>query len=145
MSKFLATLLLSFSLFLPAPAANAQCLLCGVIGFALGSADSDQYGGGSGNVIYVAPRISERLLADPLEVKITTSGRLYMVRGSFKNFAGSSIQEIFDMTVLDSQKYTVLEVMRMVGPSSLDTTYFWFAYIENEKMRPLSDLPPPSN
>lgn len=129
--------------------AEAQCLLCGVVGFALGSASNDEQAGASSgsNVIYVAPHIGERI-ADPLEVRIETSERLAMGDSDTWNprrvtpMAGKTLKEIFEASVTDSENFTILEIMR-VHDSSEDArvAVFWFAYIENEKMRPLSELP----
>lgn len=145
MLKFLATFSLALTLLLPAPVASAQCLLCGVIGFALGSAGGDQYGAGGGNIIYIAPRISERLRVDPLQVRIVASDLLLMQSSQIRRGyqGGGTIQDIFAASVPESEKYTVLEVVRVIDPGSNWRANFWFAYIEKEHLRPLSELPLP--
>lgn len=124
--------------------AEAQCLLCGIVGFAIGSASNDEQAGAStgSNVIYVAPHIAERI-ADPLDVRIIAE------RFNFSNTRHNpsisaqfaSLRALFQHAVPEHENYTLLEIMRVVDHQAHGAAVFWFAYIENEKMRPLSELP----
>lgn len=125
--------------------AEAQCLLCGVIGFAIGSASGDEQIGSSigGNVIYVAPYINKRI-SDPLEVRIAVSNKMGFSNPewirSITKAQSMTLSEIFELTISDSADFTILEIMRVIEPGGSRIAVFWFAYIENAKMRPLSEL-----
>ena len=149
MRKLIGISALAVALFVGAPVAQAQCLLCGVIGYAIGSAgSSDSSNVGvpkDGMVLYVAPRISERV-SNPLDVRIAASQR-----AGFSNYKywklsmwGSSIQQIFNASVENPQDYSILEVMRVLIPDQNDAAIFWFAYIERDKLLPLEKLSTPS-
>ncbi len=139
--KILTTLTFS-TLFLFSPVGatktEAQCLLCGAVGFAIGSIPNEQTPVDDGNVIYVAPRISERI-ANPLAVRFASSAMMNFSneqgdRGGMKN---SSLEEIFAATVADYQKYTLLEVKRIINPQNYGKAQFLFVYIEKDKISPL--------
>lgn len=126
--------------------AEAQCLLCGAVGFALGSASNDEQAGASvgSNVIYVAPYIGNRI-DDPLDVRIVASSNLIFTEGGWNTrtitpMAGSTLHEIFKKSVTNPEKYTIIEIMRVITPDEVRGAIFWFAYIENEKIRPLSEF-----
>jgi len=144
--RILAVLsLITAVLFSPmiATKAEAQCLLCGVVGFALGSASNDEQAGAlsGSNVIYVAPHIGERI-ADPLDVKVIASEDYHFKGGNDEDdYQGASLRTIFANTVYEHEKYTILEIVRLVNPKLRSKATFWFAFIENEKMRPLSEFP----
>ncbi len=144
MLKFLFAFLVSASFFFPVTIANAQSIFYSAFGYALGSTSTDGYrGGGGGNIIYMAPRVAERLKVDPLEVRLmsTVSLDVYTPRKT----GGKSIQEIFSSVVRESEKFTLLEVILIIDQSDPSGANFWFAYIEKEKLRSLSDLASPSN
>jgi hypothetical protein len=150
MRKFFVSGLVSLALFASVSStAQAQCLLCGTVGFALGSSTSahaslqDVSAGSGGAVLYVAPRISERI-NDPLGVHIAVSDtrRFSMNRGDSSGPGkGMTIQQIFNITVKEADRYIVLEVMRVINPNYTNVAVFWFAYLEKEKVTPLDKLP----
>ena len=125
--------------------AEAQCPLCGVVGFALGSASNDDQAGASSgsNIIYVTPHIGERI-ADPLAVRIAVSPKMGFSTEEWRSYItraqSMTLQEIFEATVPDYENFTILEIARVIQPDENRIAVFWFAYIENEKMRPLSAL-----
>ena len=123
--------------------AEAQCLLCGVVGFALGSASNDEQAGASSGskVIYVAPHIGERI-GDPLEVRIVAK-RFSFGDSRYRSSTGAqfaSLRALFQNAVPEHENFTLLEIMRVVDHQAHGAAVFWFAYIENEKMKPLSEL-----
>ena len=146
--RILAVLSLIATLLSPmmATKAEAQCLLCGVIGFAIGSSSNDEQAGASsgGNVIYVAPHIDERI-ADPLAVRIAVSPRMGFSNGGWNRHImaaqSMTLHEMFEATIPNHEDFTILEIARVIKPDEFRLAVFWFAYIEKEKMRPLSDLP----
>ncbi len=136
--------------------AQAQCLLCGIVGFAIGASVSSSdpanaanpdVSGNGGAILYIAPRISERI-NEPLAVHIASSLSSGFSDGKERNWyrkwQGSTIQEIFDRTVDHSDRYVILEVMRVIQPSEVEAAVFWFAYLEKNKVVPLEKLSPPS-
>ncbi len=146
MRLFLASLALIASLLAPF-GAQAQCLLCGIAGFALGSSSGGTSAGPSGGaVIYVAPRLAERL-AEPLAVRFTSTPPI-----RFSTSAGNwepgkttiTLQEMFARTLLNAEKFDILEVLRIVDGAHGNVATFWFVYIEKEKLKPLDQLPPPA-
>ena len=126
--------------------AEAQCLLCGAVGYAIGTAMNYERTGVSsgGNIIYVAPYISERI-ADPLAVRIAVTPEMGFSDVNWNRDVtraqSMTLQEMFEMTVPNHENFTILEIARVFTPDSNRLAVFWFAYIENEKMRPLSQLP----
>jgi hypothetical protein len=137
-------LLALFFCFVLVPGIAQACLLCGAVGYALGS-NSSQGGGSAGAVLYIAPRIAERIV-DPLAVHIVSSAtRNYSNIGRHvagtDRWEGLTIQQIFERTVQRHEQYVVLEVVRIVHPEENASATFWFTYIEKEKLLPLS-LPP---
>ncbi len=143
--RILVVLSLITTFFSPmmATKAEAQCLLCGVVGFALGSASNDEQAGTSSgsNVIYVAPHIGERI-ADPLAVRIVAK-RFSFGDGQYRGMTGAqfaSLRALFQNAVPEHENFTLLEIMRVVDHRYHEAAVIWFAYIENEKMRPLSDV-----
>lgn len=148
-NKFVSALVVTVAMFVSIPAAQAQCLLCGVIGFALGSSSGDNASpmraGGGGSVLYVAPRIAERI-SNPLEVHIASTNylRFYKISDRVPEYTmGHTVQQVFDKTVPNSGKYVILEVMRVISPENASVAVFWFAYIEKEKMHSLESLVQP--
>lgn len=122
---------------------KAQCLLCGVAGYMIGSSGAGQStGAGGGNTLYVAPRISERL-GDPLAVHIaasdmwTFSSKLWGNEGAH----GATLRDLFANSVEEYEKFTILEVKRVISPGNIKKAVFWFAYIEKDQLKPLSELP----
>lgn len=145
MRKIFVNVLASFVLLTGASVAQAQCLLCGIVGFALGSSASSAAGnaGGGGAVLYIAPRIPERI-TDPLGVRLVASRQMGFSDQYWKNpMGGATIQNIFDKTVAGSNQYVVLEVVRVIAPEQNEVAVFWFAYIEKGKVLPLEKLPSP--
>jgi hypothetical protein len=147
MFKYLVSGLVGLAMFAGIPSiANAQCLLCGIIGFAIGSSTSGakatpQDVSGGGAVLYIAPRIAERI-TEPLSVRIASTpvaGFSSSTDWTYK-WKGMTIQQIFEKTVDKPEQYVVLEVMRVVNPSNPNAANFWFAYLENEKVTPLDKL-----
>jgi hypothetical protein len=146
MRIFAVLLIMTAAIFSPISAtrAEAQCLLCGVIGFAIGSASNDKNtgAGAGGSVIYIAPYIGERI-ADPLDVRIVAKQFSFSEKlKHWDQYAGKySLRQLFENAVEEHEKYTLLEIMRVVDYEYPGVAVFWFAYIENEKMKPLSKLP----
>jgi len=102
------------------------------------------------NMLYVAPRIGERI-ADPLSIRlICTNSSLFDAGwkrgGSTWNNrgdqAGKTIQQLFDSTVDNPNQYVILQVVRVINQGNNTSAVFWFAYIEKEKVIPLDKLPP---
>ncbi|MBI2054781.1 MAG: hypothetical protein HYT39_01635 [Candidatus Sungbacteria bacterium] len=150
MRKFFATGLVGLALLAgPTSVAQAQCLLCGVIGFAIGSSTSgvnatpQDVSGGGGAVLYIAPRISERI-TEPLAVRIASTPVAGFSSDTGWNYKwkGMTIQQIFEKTVKNPEQFVVLEVMRVVNPSNTNAATFWFAYLEKHKVVPLERLTP---
>jgi hypothetical protein len=143
--RILFALSLVLSLFSPLLAGKAQanCLLCGIVGYAIGSSGNDEKAGGSagGSVIYVAPHIDERI-ADPLAVRVA-SERFDFSDAGYKSSvraSGATLAQLFAYTVEESEKYTVLEITRVVDPEVSRVAVIYFAYIESEMMKPLSAI-----
>ncbi|MDP3958247.1 MAG: hypothetical protein Q8Q36_02155 [bacterium] len=150
MRKFFATSLVGLALLAGIPSvAQAQCLLCGIIGFAIGSSTSgvnahpQDVSGGGGAVLYIAPRISERI-TEPLAVRIASTPVAGFSSGTEWKYKwkGTTIQQIFEKTVEKPEQFVVLEVMRVVSPSDINAATFWFAYLEKDKVVPLERLTP---
>ncbi len=125
--------------------AQAQCALCGIGGFFLGSALSgDGIYESNGTIIYTAPRIAERL-TDPLEVKFGSTYKdfRYQPDQSDDGAEGMTIRQLFVKAIeRDESKFEILEVMRVVDAGDVANGAIWFAYIERSKIKPLQALPP---
>lgn len=122
--------------------AEAECLLCGVSGFAQSSASNNEQAGttSGSNVIYVAPHISKRI-ADPLAVRIAVSAKMGFLhtprpRRNITEAQGMTLQEMFESTVPNHENFTILKITQVILPGKDRIAVFWFSYIENEKMRP---------
>lgn len=126
--------------------AQAQCAGCFIFGYILGSStggstDVQERAATNGEVIYVLPRLAERI-NDPLDIRVATTGQQSFEAGSK---GGWSFQDLFNELLGDkSDKYTVLRVKEVLDPQNPTwRSAYWFYFIENEKLKPLDLLPPP--
>lgn len=153
--RTLTTAVLAVFLGLVAPtAASAQCLLCGVIGFMIGTGSSDSVAAGANpNVIYVLPNIASRLpVEERLAVKFAASNEYNFnfseeqrkalerqtnrYQADFLAGKHLTLADIFKAAVAGAEHYEVLEAMRLISPEHRNRARFWFAYIEKEKLGP---------
>jgi hypothetical protein len=157
MKNLFRTALLAMGLiFGVSQAAHAQMFLLGLgTGLILGSGgDTTVAGSGGPSVIYVAPRVSERV-EDPLGIKMTVvtiwPGNRY-VRGNssrgehLRSKGNLSLRQIFSYNWSESlrkeaEKYTILRIVRAIDGQCVRCAAIWFSYIENSKVIPLSRLP----
>ena len=95
-------------------------------------------GSGDSNVLYVMPRVCERV-KEPLEMKMTATYSMYF--GPHSSDAGKSLKELFKETVTGSDKYEILQVTRVLDSKDLAKAVVWFVYIEKELVVPLEKLP----
>ncbi len=124
----------------PAAASAQGCAGCFLLGLAVGSSGNTQ-DGGVGMVMFRESRLAERI-AKPLEIRVAaTPTERYISKG----IAGRTFQEIFNKNVENPSDYAILEVIRVFYGSSPDIAVFWFAYIEKNKLAPLSSLQQKTN
>ncbi len=123
--------------------AQLGCLFCGAVGFALGSAlasdQAQQNASVGGEVLYRAPMLVDRL-QDPLEIRFASVYAEYSMdvsRNSISRTKGESLKEVFSQLVPNSDRYTVVEILRYIHPQATTAATLWFGYIETEKLKPL--------
>jgi hypothetical protein len=130
----LKRIVLVFMLLAAVPAAaNAQGFLLGVI---VGNTLSggEQYSVSGGSVLYTA---SQEVLkkVDPMKVRIATSGpdNYQLSVWGTSRMGSSTLGDVFKNTVReDADRYVVLQIVRVIGPSNGYTASLWFLYIEKD-------------
>ncbi len=99
-----------------------------IVGSAMSSGSTVQ-GDAMANILYTAPRVSERV-TDPLGMRTA-----YVRAGT------DTLREQFSKIRGDAIKFEILQVMRVMDQGNADRVYLWFVYIEKEKVIPLDQLP----
>lgn len=109
------------------PGAHAQVsfLLGAGAGAVLSGGERRIPGDVNGNVIYIAPIVSERV-KDPLSVKFAR----YDFWDEDQN--GMSLSSMFKIVEPNAEVYEVLEVTRVIKRANQGRAFFWFAYIEKK-------------
>ncbi len=111
-------------------------------GFLLGAVAGAAFAGGSSHgpanpdVLYLAPRAAERI-KDPLDVRhmgidVVSHGSGYTLREYFSKWFRS--QETAD-------RFEILQVVRVASEGSGRNVFFWFLYVEKEKLVAHDKLP----
>lgn len=143
MRTFVRILVTALSIICAPMAAQAQGFLFGVIaGSSLSSGGTTVHGGdGSANVLYLMPRVAERI-SDPLAMRVmATAGGGDDCAGVIarRNFGNMTLRQHFAATVSQPERYEVLQVVRTMRPDGANC--LWFTFIERDKIRPLASLP----
>jgi len=149
MRKLLGTLIVIVALTTAPLAAHAQAsfIFGMVVGSALSSSgDTTVANQGAMNIMYVMPRVAERV-TDPLGVRSAASPcYLYSEEkpdgwGWTRVYHPYSLREFFAKTVENPDKYTILQAVRTTAATETGCVRMIFAFIENDKIRPLESLP----
>lgn len=131
--------------------ANAQCLLCGVIGFALGSASQSgaeaKEESATKNILYIMPHANERV-QEPAALHLAHDHCYYTVEGKHwysdstsESTNGWTIQKRFERMFgpeAQPSRYEIVQVIQMPQRGDPTCMILWFAYIEKDKLKPLT-------
>ena len=59
-----------------------------------------------------------------------------------KTWNGASLLDTFASGVGRNDKYEILQVVRVMDQGNADRVYFWFTYIEKDKVKSLESVKP---
>jgi hypothetical protein len=140
MKKFFLALCVMFALVGFVSNANADFATGLVIGNMLGGnmlgGNDVSRGGSEANVLYVMPRVSERI-KEPLQMRTVVSADT-CVRTD-----GNTLSEDFVNSIDNSGKYEVLQVLRVQNVDTTRCFRYWFTYIEKNYVIPVEQLSQP--
>lgn len=120
----------------------AQAQASFLLGMLLGSAmsgDVVQGSEGNPNLVYVAPRVAERV-KDPMDLRFVSVG--------FRNdngLYGMTMRQLFARALpnpKEADKYEVVQIIRIASQGSAYDPYVWFTYIDRSLLIALEKLPP---